>query len=117
MATSKLQNLPTLTAEGRALRGFGCSAAARPTSSVPAKEKAAVTKTEHRPAHKEVRAVEAKIRVHDARRTFEAIREGSWVVKQAGAIVFSKSARGGTTSKHEDESREEENDDDREFKN
>lgn len=34
-----------LMAVGRDLRGFAVSAAARPTSSVPVKEKAAVTKT------------------------------------------------------------------------
>ena len=36
-------------AVGRALRGFSVSAAARPTSSVPAKAKAAVTKVEQSP--------------------------------------------------------------------
>lgn len=36
-------------AVGSVLRGLSASAAARPTSSVPAKENAAVTKTEQRP--------------------------------------------------------------------
>lgn len=43
-------------AEGSALIGLGCSVAARPTSSVPAKEKAAVTKTEHTPGKPFARA-------------------------------------------------------------
>jgi hypothetical protein len=38
-----------LTAVGRVFLGFSVSAAHNPTSSVPAKEKAAVTNTEHRP--------------------------------------------------------------------
>jgi len=38
-----------LTADGRVFLGFAVSAAAKPTSSVPAKEKAAVTNTLHKP--------------------------------------------------------------------
>ena len=42
------QKVP-LTAAGMVLRGSGVSEAARPTSSVPAKENAAVTNTEQTP--------------------------------------------------------------------
>lgn len=47
-ASATDQKVP-LTAEGIDSLGLGVSEAARPTSSVPANEKAAVTKTEHTP--------------------------------------------------------------------
>jgi len=46
---------------GRVLRGLSASAAARPTSSVPAKEKAAVTNTLQRPLNPEWNDPEAMV--------------------------------------------------------
>lgn len=47
--TNVIRQNTCLTAVGSATLGFSVSAAVRPTSSVPPKEKAAVTKTEHNP--------------------------------------------------------------------
>lgn len=47
--TSVIRQNTCFTAVGSVLRGFSVSAAHSPTSSVPAKENAAVTNTEHRP--------------------------------------------------------------------
>ncbi len=49
LLTRVIRQKTCLTAVGNDLRGLAVSAAAKPTSSVPAKAKAAVTKMLHRP--------------------------------------------------------------------
>lgn len=94
-------------------RGSGVSEAARPTSSVPAKEKAAVTKTEQTPLKPLAKAPGLCERSALARSKFDMAADAPLPVSTADVLVVNAACRAAATV--EDDGSEDENDDDQQL--